>query len=340
MIVDRISMEQATLLRLAADVARQQVKERSSILSAYLIGSVAAGERPLGEATDLDLVLIDGDPPARRREVLPLSDGLVADLHIHAREDYRNPKALRVDPWRGPEMCEPIFLYDPQHFFELAQASARGQFHRPDHVVARAQAFLELARRHLQVNDFGPETTPQAPVSLEGLCLGLMCAANAVVTLTGFPGAGRRLLLRLEAAAARLGRPALYDGFLAALAPNGVSVATARAWVAEWTTTYQAAQSEDVHLLHPARLPIYLRGFTAQIEADRATDLTWLMLFTWQSALRRIPAATAGALGYVDLLDHLGMAEAAGFQKRVAAAIAYGRQCQAEVGGWAQRNGA
>ncbi len=340
MIVDRISMEQATLLRLAADVARQQVKERSSILSAYLIGSVAAGERPLGEATDLDLVLIDGDPPTRRREILPLSDGLVADLHIHTREDYRNPKALRVDPWRGPEMCEPIFLYDPQHFFELAQASARGQFHRPDHVVARAHAFLELARRHLQVNDFGPETTPQSPVSVEGLCLGLMCAANAVITLTGFPGAGRRLLLRLETAAARLGRPALYDSFLAVLAPNGVTVTDAQNWVTEWTTTYRAAQSEDVHLLHPARLPIYLRGFTAQIEADRAADLVWLLLFTWQSALRRIPAATASALGYVDLLDHLGMAEAVGFQKRVAAALAYGRQCQVEVGGWAERNGA
>lgn len=340
MIVDRISMEQATLLRLAADVARQQVKERSSILSAYLIGSVAAGERPLGDATDLDLVLIDGDPPARRREVLPLSDGLVADLHIHAREDYRNPKALRVDPWRGPEMCEPIFLYDPQHFFELAQASARGQFHRPDHVAARAQAFLELARRHLQVSDFGPEAAPRAPVSIEGLCLGLMCAANAVITLTGFPGAGRRLLLRLEAAATRLARPALYDGFLAVLVPNGVTVALAQKWVTEWTTTYQAAQSEDVHLLHPARLPVYQRGYAAQIEADRAADLVWLMLFTWQSALRRIPTATAGALGYVDLLDHLGMADAAGFQNRVGAAIAYARQCQIEVGGWAQRNGA
>ncbi len=55
-------------------------------------------------------------------------------------------------------MCEPIFLYDPQHFFELAQASARGQFHRPDHVAARAQAFLDLARRQLQVSTFNAET--------------------------------------------------------------------------------------------------------------------------------------------------------------------------------------
>ncbi len=340
MIVDRISMEQATLLRVAADVARQQVKERSSILSIYLIGSVAAGERPLGDATDLDLVLIDGDPPPRRREIVPLSDGLVADLHTHTREDYRNPKALRVDPWRGPEMCEPIFLYDPQHFFELAQASARGQFHRPDHVAARAQAFLDLARRQLQVSTFNAETPPLAPVSVEGLCLGLMYAANAVITLTGFPGAGRRLLLRLESATARLGCPNLYDSFIKVFTSATVSADQMRGWMTDWTATYQAAQSEDAQALHPARLPIYLRGFTAQIDADRAADMLWLLLFTWQSALRRLPSNGAGVPGYIDLLDSLGMADAPGFRLRVGAAIAFGRQCQHQVAEWTRLNGA
>ncbi len=339
MIVDRISMEQAALVRLATDLARQRVKERASIVSAYLIGSVAAGERPLGDATDLDLVLIDGDPPEARREIVALSDGLIADIHIHTREAYRNPKALRVDPWRGPEMCEPIFLYDPTHFFELAQASARGQFHRPDHVAARAQAFLELAREQLRVSAFTADAAPQAPVSVERLCLGLLYAANAAITLTGFPGAGRRLLLRLEAADTRLG-VSLYDGFLDVFEAGAVSAAEARGWVADWSAAYQAAQTETLEPLHPARLPIYQRGFAAQIESDRAADMLWLLLTTWQAAVRQLPSAGAAGAPYVDFLARLGMADASGFQKRVSRALAFARQCQLIVADWGRRNGA
>lgn len=339
MILDRISMEQAALVRLATDFARQRVKDRPSITSAYLIGSVAAGERPLGDATDLDLVFIDGDPPAQRREVVPLSDGLVADVHIHAREEYRNPKALRVDPWRGPEMCEPVFLYDPSHFFELAQASARGQFHRPDHVVARAQAFLDRARDPLRLTSFAPDAVPQAPVSVEGLCLGLLNAANAAITLTGFPGAGRRLLLRLEAASTRLNTD-LYDAFLNVFDAGAVSGAEAKGWVDAWSATYLAAQTEALDALHPARLSIYQRGFSAQIDSDRAADLIWLLLLTWQAGLRRLPPASGHAQGYVDFLARLGMADATGFQRRVSAAVAFSRRCQATVADWARGNGA
>ncbi len=340
MIVDRISMEQATLVRLATDLARERVKARTSIVSVYLIGSVAAGERPLGDATDLDLVLIDGDPPERQREVVPLTDSLVADLHTHTREAYRNPKALRVDPWRGPAMCEPIFLYDPTHFFELAQASARGQFHRPDHVIARARAFLDLARTQLRVDSFKPGVAPRAPVSVEAFCLALLNAANAAITLTGFPGAGRRLLLKLESASTRLGGTNLYDAFNGVFGVQTVSADEARRWVAEWAATYRAAQAEAIEALHPARLPIYERGFAAQIQSDRAVDMLWLLLLTWQGALRQLPTANPAAAGYADFLARLGMADAAGFKNKVGAALDFARLCEQRVEAWGSRNGA
>jgi len=339
-IVDRISMEQAALVRLATDLARQRARERASILSIYLVGSVAAGERPLGEATDLDLVLIDGDPPTRRRELVPLSDGLVADLQTHSRDDYRNPKALRVDPWRGPEMCEPVFLYDPLHFFELAQASARGQFHRPDHVFARARAFLERARADFRVSAFAPEPVPSTPLSLAAFCQGLWNAANAVITLTGFPGGARRLLLKLEAADARLGRPGLYDGFLEVFDIGKVDATEASRWVSDWAETYRAAQTETDELLHPARLPIYERGFRAQIESDRATDLVWLLLYTWQAAMRRLPTNSPAAAPYAEFLARLGLSDARGFQTRIQAALALAQRCELTIANWGRHNGA
>ncbi len=161
-----------------------------------------------------------------------------------------------------------------------------------------------------------------------------MYAANAVITLTGFPGAGRRLLLRLESASARLGCPEPVRRFSRSSRRQTVSADQVRGWVTDWTATYQAAQSEDAEALHPARLPIYLRGFAAQIDADRAADMLWLLLFTWQSALRRLPSNGAGVPGYIDLLDSLGMADAPGFRLRVGAAIAFGRQCQHQVAEW------
>ncbi len=91
-------MEQATLLRLAADVARQQVKERSSILSAYLIGSVAAGERPLGEATDdfgrireyPGLYVVDGS-------LIPVGIGANPSLSITALAERNVEHILETD---------------------------------------------------------------------------------------------------------------------------------------------------------------------------------------------------------------------------------------------------
>ena len=98
----------------------------------------------------MDLVLIHEYEPAIPREIVPLSDEVHLDISHHAKRLYKQPRELRVDPWLGPSMCEPVFLHDPNHFFEWAQASVRGQFHRPDYMLARGAAFLERARISLK----------------------------------------------------------------------------------------------------------------------------------------------------------------------------------------------
>jgi hypothetical protein len=331
-------IERETLLKIARDTATQRMQVRRSLVSAYLTGSVAAGEPLLGDATDIDLVLIDADPPAATREVLRLTDQVALDITYRVRADYAHPKELRIHPWRGPEMCEPVFLHDPTHFFELAQSSARGQFHRPDHVAARAHTFIAWARDALHLGPL-PGMEPSAPVTLAALCQSLLYSANAVISLTGFPGAGRRLMMKLEAAAQRLERPDIYEAF-AALFGGAWPPAEAQVVLADWAGAYRAGQTVDDDLVHPARRTIYERGFQAQIEADRAVEGLWLLLYTWQALARQLPGDSPHADRWVAFLERLNMASPAEFSNKVAQARAYLDLAAETVEAWAERNGA
>jgi hypothetical protein len=330
-------IEPATLLKIARDTAAQRMRARPSLLSAYLTGSLAANEPLLGDATDIDLILIDSETPPPR-EITRLTDQVVFDIQYRARSDYANPKELRVHPWRGPELCEPVFLHDPTHFFELAQASVRGQFHRPDHVAARARTFAAWARDELHLGPL-PGMEPSSPVTIAALCQALLYAANAVISLTGFPGAGRRLTMKLEAAAHRLARPDLYQAFMALWDGPALTGAEAQKLLADWSEAYHAGASAENELIHPARRTIYARGFQAQIEADRAAEGLWLMLYTWQACLKNLPGDSAHADSWIAFLSRLGMASPAGFAHKIGQARAYLDLAAEAVEAWAERNG-
>ena len=332
-------IEHETLLRIARDTAQQRMAARRSLISAYLTGSVAAREPLLGEAADIDLIFIDADTPPVSREVIRLSDQVALDIQYRGKGDYARPKELRIHPWRGPEMCEPVFISDPTHFFELAQSSARGQFHRPDHVAARARGFAAWAREELHLGLL-PGMAPSSPVTVAALCRSLMDAANAVVALTGFPGAGRRLVMKLEAAAKKLGRADLYAEFLAVWDAEALNQGGAGQLLADWSAAYRAGQSSSDELIHPARRAIYERGFQAQIQAGRAGDALWLMLYTWQACLKNLPNDSPSADAWVGWLQRLGMASPAEFADKVAQARAFAALADETVEAWAEKNGA
>jgi hypothetical protein len=312
--------------------------ERPSLLSAYLIGSVAADEPLLGQATDIDLVLIDIDPPAAAREVIRLTDQVVLDIHHRAREAYANPKSLRRHPWLGPELAEPLFLADPRHFFELAQSSARGQFYRAEYVAARARTFLAWARSALHIGLL-PGAEPEAPFTLADYGQALMFTANAGITLSGFPGAGRRLVMKLEAAAQKLGAPDLYGEFMALFGGPDLPAAEAEAFLAGWLAAYQAGQSATDEAIHPARRSIYERGFRAQFQADRAAEALWLMLVTWNACIDNVPAGGTHRQRWEAFLDRLGLLDPAARAARIRQAIDYVSLVDRLVEGWAAENG-
>lgn len=333
------AIEQATLVKIARDAAQQRMAARPSLVSAYLTGSVAANEPMLGDATDIDLVLIDGATPPAPREIVRLTDQVALDIHYRPKADYANPKSLRVHPWLGPELAEPIFLHDPTHFFELAQASARGQFYRPEFVAARARAFLAWARAALHIGLL-PGAEPEAPVTLGALCQAMLSAANALISLVAFPGAGRRLVMKLETAAGQLRRPDLHAEFLDLFGGPHLPPDRAEALLANWHAAYRAGQSATDELIHPARRTIYERGFRALIDADRAAEGHWLMLSTWNACMQNIPRDSAAADQWAGFLGALGLATPDDFAARVRQAAHYVTLVDELVEGWAAANGA
>lgn len=256
----------------------------TALVSAYLTGSVVSGDPLLGGYADVDLVLIHDSTPPHPREVIPLSDDVHLDVAHHARARYSSPRALRVDPWLGPAVCEPQFLYDPDHFFEWAQAGARGQFHRPDHVVARARAMLEAARAVAPA--YAADGTENwLAAYLEAALRG----ANSAVLLSGFPVWGRRFCLNLADRARALGHPEVHSGFLRLLAGEADVAWDLAGRLSAWARAVDCASASDQDPdLHPSRRAYYLRGFQALLDAGHPEAILWHLLVIWLRAMQAL----------------------------------------------------
>lgn len=267
------------------EIARRETLQRVSagnLLSGYLIGSVATGNPLLGGTADIDLVLIHEDHPPRQREIVRLSDHIHLDIAHHARELYARPRELRVHPWLGPALCAPIFLYDPQHFFEWAQAGARGQFFRPDFAYARSQAFLKNARQSKSL------------LALSGRWLmnylrAALAATNAIACLEGRPAAGRRLMLTLESQLEAIGHPEINHSFQRLLGVDQFNAAHLPEWMSAWACAFDDAVllSDETDIVSCRRM-YYLRGFQSLAESGRPELGLYVLLSTWERSIHTL----------------------------------------------------
>ena len=281
------------------ELARKEAESRPSVVSGYVIGSTAGGDPVFGGAADVDLVLIHEYEPAAPREIIPLSNEVHLDITHHAKRLYQQPRQLRVDPWLGPAMCEPVFLYDPDHFFEWAQASVRGQFHRPDHTLARAVGFLKRARASWQTLD-------AERLWLSGWTRALLEATNAVASLDGFPASGRRVMPQLKSRLTEVGHPEIYGYFLRLLGAENFDDTVAAEWVASWSSAFDAASglSFDPELSE-VRRGYYLGGFLSMIEEGSAIEILWPLLSTWDLAIHQLAVASEHQSHWAQILDTL-----------------------------------
>lgn len=277
-------LEQQTLLRLARDYATRKAGERSSLRSAILVGSVARGEPPLGDAVDLDVLLIDDAPPEVKTELVRLSDFVLVDATYVTPADYADRKALRVHHFNAPRLNDALPLHDPRHYFDLVQAAIRAPYNRSDHIYARARsAHAAAAQAFENLLSFTEDTVPEA-VSFAHLAHfheTLYLAALAVILLTGQPEAvgPRKLMVRFEAATRKLGNPELYSAFLNALGATGVPPTAVEAVVNDWLGLYKAANQQGAAApsIHPLKRGYYERGFRTLIAEGHAVNTLWLL---------------------------------------------------------------
>jgi hypothetical protein len=268
------------------DLAKTEVLHRSNhgdVISGYLIGSVAGGDPLLGETADIDLVLIHTLDAAPRREAVRLSHQVHLDISHHSKDLYLKPSDLRIDPWLGPALCEPIFLHDPDHFFEWAQAGARGQFFRPDHVYSRATAFIKRARQ-------GQSLLALSNRWLKIYLRAAMEAANAVASLDRFPVSGRRQALDLALQAAHFEYPELYSEFLKLIGRDHLSTWDIPTTLAGWARAYDSASvGPTQRSIPPCRRDYYLHGFQALVEDGQAEVILWPLLQIWERVMATLP---------------------------------------------------
>ena len=277
-------LEQQTLLRLARDYAKRKAGERSSLRSAILVGSVARGEPPLGDAVDLDVLLIDDTPPEVKTELVRLSDFVLVDATYVTPADYADRKALRVHHFNGPMLNDALPLHDPRHYFDLVQAAIRAPYNRSDHIYARARSAYAAATQAFEnLLPFTEDTVPEA-VSFAHLVHfheTLYLATLAVILLTGQPEAvgPRKMMVRFEAATRKLGNPELYSAFLNALGATGVPPTLVEALVTDWLGLYKIANQQGAAApsIHPFKRGYYERGFRTLIAEGHAVNTLWLL---------------------------------------------------------------
>src|SRR5512140_1156362 len=139
-----------SLIRIARETAQERSYNDTSVIAAYLTGSLVGDEDPmLGGTTDIDLVLVHSGAPAQAREIVKLTPDFHVDIHHRNRSLFKSPRELRTDPALGYEMYDPMLLSQREKFFEFVQAGLRAgfEFHAPALVLARCRKLLAEARK-------------------------------------------------------------------------------------------------------------------------------------------------------------------------------------------------
>ena len=274
----RITRE--NLVRIARETAQKRALSEPELVAAYLTGSLRSPDPFLGNTTDIDIVLVHEGPSQVQREIVPLTPEIHLDIVHHPRSDYDKPKTLRVHPWLGPELYDPLPLYGTGHFFEFVQAGVRDKFNEPESTLLRSRTLVESARQQWSDLQLKPADGPDWLLSYL-TCLYL--AANGVSLLGGNPLSERRLLLEFPTRAEAAGLPELVTALYQLSGAGRVDAATLANLLPEWENAFVAAGSRpsaDVRILTP-RLRYYKLAFESMLAGETPQAILWPLLLTW-----------------------------------------------------------
>lgn len=327
----------ALLHKIAREAVAQRSRQDRSLLAAYLSGSLVEGDPLLGGTTDIDLFFIHHDEVEPEREIERLTDEVHLDIAHHARDAYRQTRALRLHPWMGYIIINCNILYDPQHFMHFTQASVRAQFDLPEYVLGRARSQVVQARNAwMQLHDFrGEPGLREVQRYLEAVGQ----AANAIACLSGLPLTERRFLLRFPARAEAVGHPGLYPGLLGLLGGPQVDGETLTDWLPAWEAAYLSLSPSGIlPRLHPHRWAYFRRAFDSIASSGTPQNILWPLLRTWTDAVERLPQDSIERQTWDKALLQLGLL-GSGFQEKVAALDIYLDSVEEILDEWGQARG-
>jgi hypothetical protein len=326
------------LLKIAQDFVAQRTQADRSIVAAYLHGSVLGKEPLLGNATDIDLFFIYTDDVRAEREIIRITDDVHFDIVNAPRRLFRQVRELRTHPWWGPTFYGCKILHDPQHFIDFIQASVRGQYERPDHVLARSRPLLQQARQIWL--SFGFEGNTAAIARVERYLQALAYSANAIALLTGNPLTERRFLLDFALRAEAIGRPGLMAGFMGLLNATHINQDIAYGLIENWSMAFELAQKHvPPPELSAGRKNYYLHVFDAFVSHGNPSLLFWPLLRTWTNLIALIPPDTTSHQIWQDHCEQMGLGGSA-FLEKLAALDAFLDLIEETIDAWAEQQGA
>ena len=283
-----MQISREALIRIAKETAEKAALSDPDLVAAYLTGSLRSGDPFLGNAADVDIVFIHPGEPKIRREIIPLTPEIHLDIIHNPRSLYEKPKELRVNPWLGPELYDPLPLYVTRHFFEFVQAGLRDRYHEPDNVQARSHQLAQAARQTWSSLQTGQV---HGPAQILDYLKSISLAADAIAMLTGNPLSERRFLLHFPARAQAAGLPELTGDLLSLLGSNSVDGAALAGFLPDWEKDFMEAAGNPAvdKCISTARLGYYKLACEAMLAGEFPKAMLWPMLRTWTLAVSVLP---------------------------------------------------
>jgi predicted nucleotidyltransferase len=306
-----------SLIRIAKETAQERAFNDRGIIAAYLTGSLVSDADPmLGGSTDIDIIVVHADEPKHRREFVKLTPDFHVDMGHRAKAEFKRPRELRVDPWLGWEMYDPMLLFEREKFFEFVQAGLRAglEFNAPTPALQRSRSLLAHGRQIWRdLLETGDTVTPQ---DVTKYMKSLYHGVNAVAELSGPPLQERRLMLDFASRAETAQRPGMNDGLIGLMGASAVDASQISAWIPEWKLAFEAAtESSRVDVrIHPARLNYYEKGINAVVSGGTPHAALWPLLQTWTLAVDVLSEHSINA--WRSACGQLGLT-VAGFEERV-----------------------
>jgi len=287
----RVSRE--SLIRIAKETAQQRAFNDRGIIAAYLTGSLVSKEIDpiLGGTADIDVIMVHAEEPMYRREFVKLTPDFHVDISHRAKAEFKKPRELRLDPWLGWEMYDPLLLFEREKFFEFVQAGLRAgfEFNAPAPALRRSRLLLSQGRQAwrklLEVEDV------VTPKDVDQYLESLFQAVNAVAELSGPPLHERRLLLEFASRAETAQRPEMNAALIHLLGAADLDPAVMNTWLPDWKVAFEAAMGNvDVDArIHPVRVNYYEKAIQAMLAGDTPHAALWPLLQTWTLAADVLP---------------------------------------------------